>query len=250
MSRANDLRGAAATPASATREEPGGRLGQGDPILRVRDLRKQFVSPGGVIEVLRGVDLEASPADSLAIIGASGSGKSTLLSLLAGLDMPSSGSVEVAGRDLGRMSEGELARYRAATLGIVFQQFHLMSGLTALENVSLPLDLEGVADAEGRASAVLEQVGLADRATHRPAVLSGGECQRVAIARALVVEPSLLLADEPSGSLDPRTGETVVRLLFELAERRRTTLILVTHSESLAARCGRRLQLQNGRLIE
>ena len=221
----------------------------GAPILRVRNVTKHFDTPAGVIEVLRGIDLEASPGDSVAIVGASGSGKSTLLSLLAGLDLPTSGSIEVAGRDLVTMSEGELARYRASQLGIVFQQFHLMSGLTALENVSLPLDLEGVPDAEERAAAVLEQVGLRERATHRPGVLSGGECQRVAIARALVVEPAVLLADEPSGSLDPRTGETVEELLFDLTERRRTSLVLVTHSESLAARCDRCLQLVDGRLV-
>jgi putative ABC transport system ATP-binding protein len=214
----------------------------------MRGVTKQFETPAGVIEVLRGVDLVAAPGDSVAIVGASGSGKSTLLSLLAGLDLPTSGTVEVAGIDLAGLSEGQLARHRAAELGIVFQQFHLMSGLSALENVSLPLDLEGLPDAEERAAAVLDQVGLHDRATHRPAVLSGGECQRVAIARALVVEPAVLLADEPSGSLDPRTGETVVNLLFDLAERRRTTLILVTHSDSLAARCDRCLRLVDGRL--
>jgi putative ABC transport system ATP-binding protein len=221
----------------------------GAPILRVRKVTKQFDTAAGVIEVLRGIDLEAGPSDSVAIVGASGSGKSTLLSLLAGLDLPTSGSIEVAGRDLAVMSEAELARYRASQLGIVFQQFHLMSGLTALENVSLPLDLEGVPDAEERAAVVLEQVGLRERATHRPGVLSGGECQRVAIARALVVEPAVLLADEPSGSLDPRTGETVEALLFDLTERRGTTLVLVTHSESLADRCDRCLQLVDGRLV-
>jgi putative ABC transport system ATP-binding protein len=222
---------------------------EGSAILRMQAVTKQFETRAGVIEVLRGIDLEASPGDSIAIVGASGSGKSTLLSLLAGLDLPTSGRVEVAGLDLAELSEGQLARHRAAELGIVFQQFHLMSGLSALENVSLPLDLEGLSDAEERAAAVLEQVGLRDRATHRPAVLSGGECQRVAIARALVVEPAVLLADEPSGSLDPRTGETVVNLLFDLAERRRTTLILVTHSDSLAERCDRCLQLVDGRLV-
>lgn len=220
----------------------------GAPILSVRNVTKQFETPAGLIDVLRGIDLDAASGDSVAIVGASGSGKSTLLSLLAGLDLPTSGSIEVAGRDLAQMSEGELARYRSAQLGIVFQQFHLMSGLTALENVSLPLDLDGIADAEERAAAVLEQVGLRDRATHRPGVLSGGECQRVAIARALIVEPAVLLADEPSGSLDPRTGSRVEDLLFELTERRGTSLVLVTHSDSLAARCDRCLQLVDGRL--
>ena len=167
--------------------------------------------------MLRGVDLRVASGETVAIVGESGSGKSTLLSLLAGLDLPTRGRVRLDGADLAALGEGELARLRARRLGIVFQQFHLMSGLTALENVSLPLELQGVADAEARARAVLEQVGLARRAEHLPSRLSGGECQRVAIARALVVEPALLLADEPSGSLDAVTGEAVDRLLFELS---------------------------------
>jgi putative ABC transport system ATP-binding protein len=217
-------------------------------ILQLSGVEKRFDSPAGPIEVLRGVDLEVASGESVAIVGESGSGKSTLLSLLAGLDVPTRGSVVVAGRDLARLGEAELARFRAAELGIVFQQFHLMSGFTALENVSLPLELQRVPDALPRARAALEQVGLAARADFLPARLSGGECQRVAIARALVVEPALLLADEPSGSLDARTGEAVMRLLFELVERGDHTLVLVTHSEALAASCGRRLHLAEGRL--
>jgi putative ABC transport system ATP-binding protein len=217
-------------------------------ILCLSGVEKRFDTAAGPIDVLRGIDLEVARGESVAIVGESGSGKSTLLSLLAGLDAPTRGSVSVAGRDLAGLSEVELARFRAAQLGIVFQQFHLMSGLTALENVSLPLELQRAPGALGRARAALEQVGLAGRAQHLPARLSGGECQRVAIARALVVEPALLLADEPSGSLDARTGEAVMRLLFELVESRDTTLVLVTHSEALASSCRRRLHLVEGKL--
>jgi putative ABC transport system ATP-binding protein len=218
-------------------------------ILEAESLHKAFASPTGEIEVLRGVDLRVAGGETVAIVGESGSGKSTLLSLLAGLDLPTRGRVRLDGADLGALSERDLARFRARRLGIVFQQFHLMSGLTALENVSLPLELQGAADAEPRARAVLDQVGLTPRAEHLPSRLSGGECQRVAIARALVVEPALLLADEPSGSLDAATGDAVDRLLFELVERRGTALVLVTHSERLAATCGRRLALVGGRLV-
>lgn len=218
-------------------------------ILEVEGVHKAFASPAGTIEVLRGVNLRVAGGETVAIVGESGSGKSTLLSLLAGLDVPTRGSVRVDGADLGALTEGELARFRARRLGIVFQQFHLMSGLTALENVSLPLELQGAADADARAREVLEQVGLTQRAGHLPSRLSGGECQRVAIARALVVEPALLLADEPSGSLDAATGDAVDRLLFELVERRGTTLVLVTHSDRLAAACNRCLKLADGALV-
>jgi putative ABC transport system ATP-binding protein len=218
-------------------------------ILEVDGVHKAFTSPAGTIEVLRGVNLRVAGGETVAIVGESGSGKSTLLSLLAGLDVPTRGSVRLDGADLGAMTEAELARFRARRLGIVFQQFHLMSGLTALENVSLPLELQGATDADSRAREVLEQVGLTQRAGHLPSRLSGGECQRVAIARALVVEPALLLADEPSGSLDAATGDAVDRLLFELVERRGATLVLVTHSDRLAAACNRCLKLADGALV-
>ncbi len=211
-------------------------------------MSKRFDTPAGPIDVLQGIQLEVARGETVAIIGESGSGKSTLLSLLAGLDAPTEGSIRVRGHDLGAMGESELARFRASELGIVFQQFHLMGGLTALENTSLPLELQRVEGAVEQARVALEHVGLSNRADHLPAKLSGGECQRVAIARALVVEPALLLADEPSGSLDARTGETVMALLFDLVKRRDTTLLLVTHSETLAASCDRRLQLVDGKL--
>jgi putative ABC transport system ATP-binding protein len=218
-------------------------------ILDVDDVHKSFPSPAGAIDVLRGVSLRVDAGETVAIVGESGSGKSTLLSLLAGLDAPTRGAVRLDGADLATLGEAELARVRARRIGIVFQQFHLMSGLTALENVSLPLELQGAAHAEERAREVLAQVGLAKRAEHLPSRLSGGECQRVAIARALVVEPALLLADEPSGSLDAQTGAAVDGLLFDLVERRGATLVLVTHSDRLAQACQRRLQLSGGELV-
>jgi len=217
-------------------------------VLSARDVHKHFATPAGPLEVLRGIDLEVAPGETVAVLGESGSGKSTLLALLAGLDVPTRGSVCIDGRDTSALSERDLAALRARSVGIVFQSFHLMGGLSAEENVRLPLELRGDADANARARAALAQVGLAARADHLPARLSGGECQRVAIARALVVEPGILLADEPSGSLDERTGEAVDDLLFELVARRGTALVLVTHSERLAARCQRRVRLTGGRL--
>jgi putative ABC transport system ATP-binding protein len=217
-------------------------------VLSARDVHKHFVTPAGTLEVLRGIDLEVAPGETVAVLGESGSGKSTLLALLAGLDVPSRGEVRIDGQDTAALSERDLAALRARSVGIVFQSFHLMGGLSAEENVRLPLELRGDADAGARARAALAHVGLAARADHLPARLSGGECQRVAIARALVVEPGILLADEPSGSLDERTGEAVDDLLFELVARRGTALVLVTHSERLAARCQRRVRLTGGRL--
>jgi putative ABC transport system ATP-binding protein len=218
-------------------------------LLVAADVGKSFDTPAGALEVLRRVDLEVAPGETVAIVGESGSGKSTLLSLLAGLDVPSRGAIRVDGRDLAGLSEAELAELRSRRIGIVFQQFHLMGGLTALENVSLPLELRRAPDAEPRARAALAQVGLEARADHLPARLSGGECQRVALARALVVEPALLLADEPSGSLDEKTGSAVNELMFDLVARRDTALVLVTHSDRLSAACGRRLRLVGGELV-
>jgi putative ABC transport system ATP-binding protein len=218
-------------------------------LLAVSGVRKSFDTPNGPLEVLRGVDLLVAAGETVAIVGESGSGKSTLLSLLAGLDVPSQGSVCIDDRDLARLDEAALSFLRARKIGIVFQQFHLMGGLTALENVSLPLELQRVADAESRARDALEHVGLLDRATHLPSRLSGGECQRVALARALVVEPPLLLADEPSGSLDEKTGSAVNDLMFDLVARRDTALVLVTHSDRLSAACGRRVRLEDGALL-
>jgi len=216
------------------------------PAVDVRNLRKTFVQGETSIEVLKGIDLQLMTGDTVAILGQSGSGKSTLLSLLAGLDQPSSGSIHMDGREIATLSEPELAVFRARTLGIVFQQFHLMSNLTALENVTLPLELAKDPAALDKGREALEKVGLSARSSHFPAQLSGGERQRVALARAFVVQPKLLLADEPSGNLDTRTGLQVVQLLFDLVGSRKTTLILVTHNDELARRCHRQLHLVDG----
>ena len=218
------------------------------PAIEMTDLTKTFLQGRTPIEVLKGVTLSLEYGESLAILGKSGSGKSTLLSLLAGLDLPTTGSIRVAGEDLTRLDEAALTSFRARTLGIVFQQFHLMSHLTALENIALPLELRGDANAFEKANESLSQVGLAARAAHFPSQLSGGERQRVAITRALVIQPALLLADEPSGNLDDRTGKEVAALLFDLVKKGKTTFILVTHDEALASLCHRRAILEEGRL--
>jgi len=218
------------------------------PALELRDLAKTFVQGGTPIEVFKGLRLNVAPGETLAILGPSGSGKSTLLSLIAGLDQPTAGSVWVDGQNMTALAEEPLAAFRARMLGIVFQQFHLMSHLTALENITLPLDVARDPESLAKGRAALEKVGLAARATHFPAQLSGGERQRVAIARAFVVQPRLLLADEPTGNLDAKTGAYVLQLLFDLVAQRQTTLILVTHNEELAERCARRVHLAAGRL--
>lgn len=222
--------------------------------LEVQNLFKSFRQGENRIEVLRGVNFNAQAGESVAIVGQSGSGKSTLLALLAGLDQPDQGSVKFAGTELSKLNEEELAQFRAKSLGIVFQQFHLMSDLTAEENVALPLELHaealGLSRAEilKRAREQLDQVGLAHRRNHLPRQLSGGECQRVAIARALVLRPGILLADEPTGNLDFDTAKQVTDTIFTLAKKAGAVLLLVTHSEELAKRCGRRLKLVQGKI--
>lgn len=221
-------------------------------VLEANRLSKSFNQAGTPIQVLQGLDLNVSEGETIAVLGQSGSGKSTLLSLLAGLDLPDDGSVTLCGQDVSRLDEATLARFRSKNMGIVFQQFHLMSYLTALENVALPLEISG--DASAKASArrtaeeLLKRVGLAHRMNHLPSQLSGGEKQRVAIARAIATRPKLILADEPSGNLDNRTGEQIMDLLFEQVSEHRTALILVTHNEDLAGRCSRKVRLENGKL--
>lgn len=215
-------------------------------ILKVQNIRKSFRQGGTTIEVLRGLDLHAQEGETLAIVGESGSGKSTLLSLLAGLDRPDSGEISVAGTAFGSLDEKEMTRFRGAQMGIVFQQFHLMSTLNALENVSLPLEIAREPQAVEKAREALKSVGLSHRENHLPHQLSGGECQRVAIARAFVSNPRILLADEPSGSLDTRTGGSVMQQLFDLVASTKMTMILVTHNDSLANRCHRRVELVDG----
>jgi putative ABC transport system ATP-binding protein len=217
------------------------------PIVRVARLEKQVQSGSERLAILRDVTFQVLAGESLAIVGASGSGKSTLLGLLAGLDLPTSGTVEIDGHNLAGLDEDGRAGLRGARIGFVFQSFQLLPALTALENVLLPLELAGRPDAEARARAALLRVGLGERLDHYPRTLSGGEQQRVAIARAFAPEPLLLFADEPTGNLDTATGRQIVELLFELNRERGTTLILVTHDRSLAARCGRCIELTAGR---
>ncbi|NMY14569.1 ABC transporter ATP-binding protein [Pseudomonas wenzhouensis] len=219
-------------------------------ILAARNLSKVVNSAEGALTILHDLDLELNKGDSLAIVGASGSGKSTLLGLLAGLDLPSGGAVLLAGKNLSELDEDQRARLRAEHVGFVFQSFQLLDSLTALENVMLPLELEGQADARQRARALLERVGLGQRLTHYPRQLSGGEQQRVAIARAFAAEPDVLFADEPTGNLDSHTGERITELLFQLNQERGTTLVLVTHDERLAHRCQRLIRLEAGHLID
>ena len=217
-------------------------------VISVTNVGKSYSRSGQKVSVLANLNFQAGSAQTIAITGPSGSGKSTLLGLLAGLDHPDTGSITMDGLDLTHVSQAGLASFRAKTVGIVFQQFHLLQTLTALENVSLPLEIAGNKAPEAEAISRLEAVGLGSRANHLPSQLSGGECQRVAIARALVVRPKILLADEPSGNLDTKTGEHVTDLLFDLVRKDGTTLILVTHNEELAKRCDQRYQLRDGQL--
>ncbi|MEY2771576.1 MAG: Lipoprotein-releasing system ATP-binding protein LolD [Pseudomonadota bacterium] len=221
-----------------------------DVILAVEEVSKQVQDATGQLQILRQVSFALGAGQTAAVVGASGSGKSTLLAILAGLDTPSSGRVLLAGQDLFALNEDERAAWRARTTGFVFQSFQLMPHLSALENVMLPLELAGERDARARAQAMLERVGLGQRLQHKPRVLSGGEQQRVALARAFVARPRLLMADEPTGSLDAATGAAVMDLMFDLNREQGTTLLLVTHDEQLARRCQRRLLMQAGQLSE
>ena len=220
-----------------------------EPVLQATALRKEVSSPEGRLTILDDVSFAVEDGASIAIVGPSGAGKSTLLSLLAGLDVPTSGTVRLCGVDLSRESEDGRASVRAAHVGFVFQSFHLLPSLTALEQVMLPLELAGDRSARERAAAVLGEVGLGARLRHYPRQLSGGEQQRVAIARAFVTRPTVLFADEPTGNLDTATGTLIADLLFGLNAAAGTTLVLVTHQVELAARCGRRLNLAAGRLV-
>ncbi len=219
-------------------------------IIAVRGVAKSVQDASGSLDILRDIDFSVSKGETAAIVGASGSGKSTLLAIMAGLDTPSTGQVMLAGQSMFDLSEDERAAVRAQHVGFVFQSFQLMPNLTALENVMLPLELAGRSDARSAATAMLQRVGLGERLKHLPKVLSGGEQQRVALARAFVVQPALLLADEPTGSLDHATGAAVMDLMFALNREQGTTLVLVTHDRQLAARCERMLVIDAGRLSE
>ncbi|WP_031434367.1 ABC transporter ATP-binding protein [Methylomarinum vadi] len=218
-------------------------------IIKTENLGKTVTTVDGPLHILSSVDLTIKPGDSLAILGASGSGKSTLLSLLAGLDTPSTGSILLDGRELTTMDEDGRAEIRNQLIGFVFQSFQLLPGLTALENVMLPLELAGDARARDKAKALLDRVGLSERLSHTPKQLSGGEQQRVALARAFVTEPAILFADEPTGNLDSRTGAKIIDLLFQLNQEKSTTLVLVTHDNALAERCQSTVRLEAGRLL-
>lgn len=224
--------------------------GEGRPLLTLDDVHVNLASAAGTVNVLRGLHLDAAAGERVGVVGPSGSGKTTMMMVLAGLERVSSGRVMVAGYDLTGMDEDALARFRRDHLGIVFQSFHLIPTMTALENVAVPLEFAGVPDAFDRAEVALGQVGLSHRLTHYPGQLSGGEQQRVALARAFVGEPSLLLADEPTGNLDAATGEMVIELLFDMAIRRNATLVLITHDPALAARCDRAVSVRDGRVAD
>lgn len=220
------------------------------PIIAVEHVFKSVTDSTGTLDILRDIDFRLAPRETAAIVGASGSGKSTLLSIIAGLDTPTRGTVRLDGQDLFALSEDDRAALRAQKVGFVFQSFQLMGNLTALENVMLPLELAERRDARKAAAEMLERVGLGQRLGHYPKVLSGGEQQRVALARAFVVQPALLLADEPTGSLDFATGESIMRLMFELNRELGTTLVLVTHVRAIAAQCERRITIDAGRVAE
>jgi len=217
-------------------------------ILEVDHVSKSVQDADGVLTILHDINFQLQARESVAIVGASGSGKSTLLSILAGMDTPTQGTVRLRGQDMFALDEDGRAALRGAHLGFVFQSFQLLSHLTALENVMLPLELRGERDARAQARQMLERVGLGQRLSHYPRVLSGGEQQRVALARAFVQQPALLLADEPTGSLDYATGEQVMALMFELNRELGTTLVMVTHDQSIAARCERQLKISAGHL--
>ena len=218
-------------------------------VLVAENISKQVISPEGGLTILSGVSLSISSGESAAITGASGAGKSTLLALLAGLDLPTTGKIQLNGHELTTLDEDGRADIRATSVGFVFQSFHLVPSLNALENVMLPLELNSSDNARDKASQILEEVGLAERWSHYPAQLSGGEKQRVAIARAFATRPAVLFADEPTGNLDSKTGDHVMDLMFDLNRNSSTTLVLVTHDQSLAARCDRTIELDAGLLV-
>jgi putative ABC transport system ATP-binding protein len=219
------------------------------PVLKAENVTKKVSSPEGTLTILAEVDLQIAAGETVAIVGASGAGKSTLLALLAGLDEPSDGRVWLNGAELTALDEDGRAAVRARHVGFVFQSFHLVPSLTAIENVMLPLELAGLPNARGTAAAVLEQVHLSPRREHYPRQLSGGEQQRVAIARAFVTRPALLFADEPTGNLDSVTGERIIDLLFDLNKATHTTLVVVTHDQAIAQRCSRIIKIEAGRLV-
>jgi putative ABC transport system ATP-binding protein len=217
-----------------------------EPIIRLNDLKLTLPSAAGEVNILRGISLDVEPGEAVGLVGPSGSGKSTLLMVLAGLEQPTSGTVTVATQNFAGMNEDGLALFRRDNVGIVFQSFHLVPTMTALENVAVPMELAGRADAFERAEEELKHVGLSHRLTHYPGQLSGGEQQRVALARAVAGDPKILLADEPTGNLDGTTGDQIIELMFDLHDKRGTTLVLITHDTELAEACDRVVRLKDG----
>jgi putative ABC transport system ATP-binding protein len=220
----------------------------GEPAVELENVQLSLGQGAAQVHILKGISLKIEPSETVALLGPSGSGKSTLLMVMAGLERPDAGSVKVDGTGLGRLGEDALARFRGARIGLVFQSFHLIPTMTALENVAIPLELAGADAPFTRARAELAAVGLDDRLRHYPAQLSGGEQQRVALARALAPNPSILIADEPTGNLDEATGAGIIDLMFALKRDRNATLILVTHDPALASKCERRIELRSGRI--
>jgi putative ABC transport system ATP-binding protein len=219
------------------------------PLIDLSDIHLTLGSAAGQVNILRGVTLQVERGETVAVVGPSGSGKSTMMMIVAGLERPTTGSVRIDGTDFGALDEDGLALFRRSKIGIVFQAFHLIATMTALENVAVPLELAGVADAFERARDGLKTVGLGERVAHYPGQLSGGEQQRVALARAFAAEPALLLADEPTGNLDGATGGAIIDLMFELRRKRGATLLLITHDRDLAARCDRTVRMHDGRVM-
>jgi putative ABC transport system ATP-binding protein len=220
------------------------------PSLRLTDVHLELASAAGPVNILRGIDLSVAAGEVVSIVGPSGSGKSSLMMLIGGLERPTQGRVEVAGRELSALSEDQLALFRRDHVGIVFQNFHLIPTMTALENVAIPLEFAGAADAFDRAAERLRAVGLGHRLSHYPGQLSGGEQQRTALARAFAADPDVILADEPTGNLDGETGRQVIELMFDLSRKRGATLLLITHDPALAARCDRIVRLVDGRFTD
>ena len=233
---------------SVTPTEPVAPVAPVAPLIAVEGVCKSVTDSTGTLDILRDIHFQLAPKETVAIVGASGSGKSTLLSIIAGLDTPTRGTVRLAGQDLFALDEDGRAALRAQKIGFVFQSFQLMGNLTALENVMLPLELADRRDARKAATEMLAHVGLSERLGHYPKVLSGGEQQRVALARAFVMQPAVLLADEPTGSLDFATGETIMQLMFDLNREHGTTLVLVTHDRAIAQRCDRLISIEAGRV--
>lgn len=233
-----------------TAVQNGPDQGTAAPAIALRDVELSLGEGAARVHILRGVSLDIAPGEAIGLVGPSGSGKSTLLMTAAGLERPDKGSVKIAGEEITALSEDALAAFRGRRIGIVFQAFHLIPTMTALENVAVPLELAGARDAFARAEAELKAVGLGARLDHYPGQLSGGEQQRVALARALAPRPTILVADEPTGNLDETTGTSIIDLLFTLKRERGTTLLLVTHDMGLAARCDRMVRLKDGRIVE